>query len=148
MRDIRKHVAWYLHGFPAGADLRRALALVKTLDELDDLLDELDPDVPFPRGRHRPARASGFTGLGGAAGGLAGRPGRLHGAGRRRRDALRWVNRDHLDITSLRISQYDMSLVVIGSSRGATDIAASTQVAAAQRLMRTDAHAAHTVGGQ
>ena len=23
MRDIRKHVAWYLHGFPAGADLRR-----------------------------------------------------------------------------------------------------------------------------
>ena len=48
MRDIRKHVAWYLHGFPAGADLRRALALVKTLAELDDLLDALDPDVPFP----------------------------------------------------------------------------------------------------
>ncbi|MDT5016872.1 MAG: hypothetical protein QOD39_3032 [Mycobacterium sp.] len=48
MRDIRKHVAWYLHGFPAGADLRRALALVKTLDELRSLLDHLDPDVPFP----------------------------------------------------------------------------------------------------
>jgi nifR3 family TIM-barrel protein len=48
MRDIRKHIAWYLHGFPAGADLRRALALVKTLDELDSLLDRLDPDVPFP----------------------------------------------------------------------------------------------------
>ncbi len=48
MRDIRKHVAWYLHGLPAGADLRRGLALVKTLADLDRLLDELDPDVPFP----------------------------------------------------------------------------------------------------
>ncbi|CKI38169.1 TIM-barrel enzyme%2C NifR3 family [Mycolicibacterium smegmatis] len=48
MRDIRKHVAWYLHGFPAGADLRRALALVKTRRELDELLDQLDRDAPFP----------------------------------------------------------------------------------------------------
>ncbi|WP_163787985.1 tRNA dihydrouridine synthase DusB [Mycolicibacterium insubricum] len=48
MRDIRKHVAWYLHGFPAGADLRRALALVKTRGELETLLGELDGDVPFP----------------------------------------------------------------------------------------------------
>ena len=48
MRDIRKHVAWYLHGFPAGADLRRALALVKTLSELDDLLGRLDGAAPFP----------------------------------------------------------------------------------------------------
>ncbi|MBX9981261.1 MULTISPECIES: tRNA dihydrouridine synthase DusB [Mycobacterium] len=65
MRDIRKHVAWYLHGFPAGSDLRRALALVKTLDELDGLLNQLDRDVPFPeagngpRGRQgSPARVS------------------------------------------------------------------------------------------
>ena len=48
MRDIRKHIAWYLHGFPAGPDLRRALALVKTLGELDALLDQLDRDVAFP----------------------------------------------------------------------------------------------------
>ena len=48
MRDMRKHIAWYLHGFPAGSELRRALALVKTCDELDVLLDKLDPDVPFP----------------------------------------------------------------------------------------------------
>jgi len=48
MRDIRKHVAWYLHGCPAGADLRRALALVRTLDELDSLLGRLEADVPFP----------------------------------------------------------------------------------------------------
>lgn len=48
MRDIRKHIAWYLHGFPAGSELRRALAMVKTLGELDTLLDGLDATVPFP----------------------------------------------------------------------------------------------------
>src|ERR1700739_3673712 len=65
MRDIRKHIAWYLHGFPAGPELRRALAMVKTLDELDSLLDRLDGDVPFPdaatgpRGRQgSPARVA------------------------------------------------------------------------------------------
>src|ERR1700747_2369844 len=39
MRDIRKHIAWYLHGFPAGSELRRALALVRIRAELDVLLD-------------------------------------------------------------------------------------------------------------
>jgi nifR3 family TIM-barrel protein len=65
MRDIRKHIAWYLHGFPAGSELRRALAMVKTLDELDSLLDRLDGAVPFPdaatgpRGRQgSPARVA------------------------------------------------------------------------------------------
>jgi len=48
MRDIRKHIAWYLHGLPAGSDLRRALALVKSLNELDHLLDGLDRAEPFP----------------------------------------------------------------------------------------------------
>ncbi|HET9891004.1 MAG TPA: tRNA dihydrouridine synthase DusB [Mycobacterium sp.] len=48
MRDIRKHIGWYLHGFPAGSELRRALAMVKSLDELDALLDRLDGSVPFP----------------------------------------------------------------------------------------------------
>ena len=63
MRDIRKHVGWYLHGLPAGADLRRALALVKTLSELDQLLDGLDADIAFPatacgpRGRQGSAAA-------------------------------------------------------------------------------------------
>lgn len=48
MRDIRKHVGWYLHGFPAGSELRRSLAMVKTLDELDQLLSRLDGTVAFP----------------------------------------------------------------------------------------------------
>jgi nifR3 family TIM-barrel protein len=65
MRDIRKHIAWYLHGFPAGSELRRGLALVKTIDELDFLLGQLDASVPFPdastgpRGRQgSPARVA------------------------------------------------------------------------------------------
>jgi nifR3 family TIM-barrel protein len=62
MRDIRKHVAWSMHGFPAGADLRRALALVKTLAELDDLLSRLDPDVPFPRAAEGPRGRQGSPG--------------------------------------------------------------------------------------
>jgi len=52
MRDIRKHIAWYLHGLPAGSDLRRSLALVRTCDELDRLLCELDRDLPFPASAH------------------------------------------------------------------------------------------------
>ncbi len=59
MRDIRKHVAWYLHGFPAGSDLRRSLALVRTLDELDGLLSQLDPDVPFPDAAQGPRGRQG-----------------------------------------------------------------------------------------
>jgi nifR3 family TIM-barrel protein len=46
--EFRKHVSWYLKGFAAGGDLRRSLALVSTLAELDGLLARLDPDEPFP----------------------------------------------------------------------------------------------------
>ena len=59
MRDIRKHIAWYLHGFPAGPELRRALALVKTLVDLDTLLDHLDADVPFPETAQGPRGRQG-----------------------------------------------------------------------------------------
>jgi hypothetical protein len=42
-------VSWYLKGFAAGGDLRHALALVSTLEGLDTLLAQLDPEEPFPR---------------------------------------------------------------------------------------------------
>jgi nifR3 family TIM-barrel protein len=45
---FRKHVAWYLKGFPVGTELRRAMAMASTLMELDDLLGKLDQDAPFP----------------------------------------------------------------------------------------------------
>ena len=47
-RDIRKHIAWYLKGFPAGRDLRQQLALVDSLATLDDLLARLDLDAVWP----------------------------------------------------------------------------------------------------
>ena len=112
MRDIRKHVAWYLHGFPAGADLRRALALVKTLDELDRLLGLLDRDVPFPPAAGGPG-PSGLGRFGHPARGVARRPGRLHGPGGSRRHGLGWLNRDGPEISSgshaLRLAQYDLT---------------------------------------
>ncbi|OLE25695.1 MAG: tRNA dihydrouridine synthase DusB [Actinobacteria bacterium 13_1_20CM_3_71_11] len=46
--DFRKHVAWYLKGFPVGSSLRRALAMASSLAELDDLLGKLDADTPYP----------------------------------------------------------------------------------------------------
>ncbi|MGH3657799.1 MAG: tRNA-dihydrouridine synthase, partial [Micromonosporaceae bacterium] len=46
--DFRKHVAWYLKGFPVGSELRRGLATVDSLPELDDLLGKLDADQPYP----------------------------------------------------------------------------------------------------
>ena len=47
-KEFRKHVSWYLKGFPVGGDLRRDLALVSTLAELDELLTRLDPTAAFP----------------------------------------------------------------------------------------------------
>ena len=47
-KEFRKHVSWYLKGFRAGGTLRHSLALVDSLASLDALLDELDPDEPFP----------------------------------------------------------------------------------------------------
>ncbi|HEU5083304.1 MAG TPA: tRNA dihydrouridine synthase DusB [Acidimicrobiales bacterium] len=56
MRELRKHTGWYLQGFPVGRPLRAALRSVSSLDELDRLLGELDPDLPFPRSALRMQR--------------------------------------------------------------------------------------------
>lgn len=47
-RDIRKHVSWYFKGYPVGSELRSALARVENLQQMDDLLGQLDGDVPYP----------------------------------------------------------------------------------------------------
>ncbi|OOB90572.1 tRNA dihydrouridine synthase DusB [Rathayibacter sp. VKM Ac-2630] len=47
-RDIRKHVAWYFKGYPVGGELRARMASAETLAELDELLAQLDPEVPYP----------------------------------------------------------------------------------------------------
>ena len=48
LREMRKHMAWYLKGYVVGSALRSRLAMVSTLAELDDLLGELDLDQPYP----------------------------------------------------------------------------------------------------
>lgn len=79
-RDIRKHVAWYFKGYPVGSDLRTRMALVQSLQQMDDLLGELDWASPYP---------------GEAAEGQRGR------AGTPKRPALpdRWLESRSLDAT-------------------------------------------------
>lgn len=48
LRDLRKHMTWYLKGYPAGSELRARLGMVESLAELDDLVGRLDLDVPYP----------------------------------------------------------------------------------------------------
>ncbi|MBD8505854.1 tRNA dihydrouridine synthase DusB [Hoyosella sp. G463] len=61
-REMRKHIAWYLRGFPAGSDLRSALALVESLAQLKSLLSELDPEVPYPAAAEGPRGRQGSPG--------------------------------------------------------------------------------------
>ena len=50
IRDFRKHVGWYLTGYPVGPERRRLLALVSSLGELDERLAQLDPGTALPTG--------------------------------------------------------------------------------------------------
>ena len=43
LAPFRKHLAWYLKGYPVGGDVRRTAGQVGSLDELDRLLDGLTP---------------------------------------------------------------------------------------------------------
>jgi nifR3 family TIM-barrel protein len=49
MRDLRKHTSWYLTGYPVGGEVRRALSVVASLDELESIVVGLDPNLrPLP----------------------------------------------------------------------------------------------------
>nr|NLD40274.1 tRNA dihydrouridine synthase DusB [Actinomycetales bacterium] len=48
MRELRKHVSWYLKGYPVGGEARRTLALVDSLADLNAKLASLDLDSPYP----------------------------------------------------------------------------------------------------
>lgn len=61
VRDMRKHIGWYLRGFSVGGDLRSQLAVVTSLGQLRQLLDMLDLSQPYP------AAASGARGRAGGA---------------------------------------------------------------------------------
>ena len=58
VRKLRKHLRWYLQGYPVGADVRRLAGTVESAADVIALLDRLDPDlrvlpesVRAPRGR-------------------------------------------------------------------------------------------------
>ncbi|WP_448062792.1 tRNA dihydrouridine synthase DusB [Cellulomonas hominis] len=48
LREMRKHMAWYLKGYVVGGEARAALGLVSTMAELDDRLAVLDLAQPYP----------------------------------------------------------------------------------------------------
>jgi nifR3 family TIM-barrel protein len=49
VRDIRKHVGWYMQGYPVGGDGRRRLTAAATIADFEAELDRLDPDLrPLP----------------------------------------------------------------------------------------------------
>lgn len=49
IRQMRKWCVWYTTGFPGANAVRRALSQLDSLDELDQLLERLNPDEAFPR---------------------------------------------------------------------------------------------------
>lgn len=59
IRDLRKHIAWYLKGFAAGSEIRRQLGMVSNLEQLDDLLMQLDLDQPYPQAAEGPRGRQG-----------------------------------------------------------------------------------------
>jgi tRNA-dihydrouridine synthase len=60
--DFRKHVAWYTKGFSVGSELRRALALASSLDELAEHLAAVDQEQTWPGSADGPrGRTSGAT---------------------------------------------------------------------------------------
>ena len=48
VKDIRKHVGWYLQGYPVGPDVRRRLVLAEDLAAFEAVLDEIDPAIELP----------------------------------------------------------------------------------------------------
>lgn len=62
LRDLRKHMAWYLMGFPVGSELRSRFGRISTLAELRELLGKLDHDAPFPAEGEGPRGRQGSPG--------------------------------------------------------------------------------------
>ncbi|MFT8704757.1 MAG: tRNA dihydrouridine synthase DusB [Bifidobacterium sp.] len=63
VHDLRKHVAWYLKGFPVGGEVRRQFMECESVADVDAKVADFDQDTPFPmaiadqpRGRVRYAR--------------------------------------------------------------------------------------------
>jgi len=65
VRDVRKHVGWYLQGYPVGGEVRRRLTVGATIADFEAELDRLDPDLgPLPGTNAQPrGKTSGPIGV-------------------------------------------------------------------------------------
>jgi nifR3 family TIM-barrel protein len=59
IRDLRKHISWYLKGFPVGSLVRLDLGMVSSLQDLDDLIGLMDLNQRFPPGAEGPRGRQG-----------------------------------------------------------------------------------------
>ena len=59
IRDLRKHITWYLKGFPVGSLVRLDLGMVDSLADLDALIAQLDSNQRFPEGAEGPRGRQG-----------------------------------------------------------------------------------------
>ncbi|NNG35518.1 tRNA dihydrouridine synthase DusB [Nakamurella sp. DB0629] len=59
IRDLRKHISWYLRGFVVGSTARLDLGMVDSLDDLDRMIDQLDLTQPYPTDAEGPRGRAG-----------------------------------------------------------------------------------------
>lgn len=59
MREMRKHVGWYMRGFSVGGQARRDLGLVESLGDLRSKLDRLDLTQDYPDAAEGPRGRAG-----------------------------------------------------------------------------------------
>ena len=53
MRDFRKHTSWYLSGYPVGPAVRRDLAQINSIDDIERIVGNLDRSTQIVEGGER-----------------------------------------------------------------------------------------------
>ena len=53
MRDFRKHTAWYMSGYPVGPEVRRQLAQISSVAEIEQITEHLDATTEIVEGGER-----------------------------------------------------------------------------------------------
>lgn len=59
MRELRKHIGWYMRGFSVGGEMRHALGLIESLDQLKEMLFSLNLDQDYPEAAEGPRGRAG-----------------------------------------------------------------------------------------
>jgi nifR3 family TIM-barrel protein len=59
IRDLRKHIPWYLRGFAVGSTVRLDMGMVSSLADLDRMIADLDLNQPFPAAAEGPRGRQG-----------------------------------------------------------------------------------------